>query len=270
MAVLDALGFRGIWKRRDAKAVLDRMKSISTESKRLAEEVWTSDYQNREFGAWKAKDIVRLETKVVHFSDSVIVCCESKPGPAFAHRPHEQLRFGTSLELFSLNYLAFALSMIVAEGASEEPRFLYRGAVAAGSFWFEEPSSILGEAIDEAAASERMAEAAVVHYCESARRIFDDSQLWCPAVVKDYPVPVKGERTIRTHVVNPFATFPLVARTLHPTHVRECTHKAIVALSAGILGFMDSEDSDVQAKRRNTEHFLRAAAAQIFFAPHDT
>jgi len=77
VAVLDALGFKGIWKRRDAKAVLDRMRVISTESKRLAEQVWTTGYQSGAFGPWRAKDMVRLEPKVVHFSDSVIVCCES-------------------------------------------------------------------------------------------------------------------------------------------------------------------------------------------------
>ncbi len=119
----------------------------------MAEPVWTTGFQDQPFGPWKARDVAVLEPNAAHFSDSVIFCCEAKPGPVFDKIPRRDLSFGTGLDLFALNYLAFALSMMVAEGASQEPCFVYRGAIATGTFWFEKPSFLLGEAIDEAAAT---------------------------------------------------------------------------------------------------------------------
>ena len=151
----------------------------------MAELVWTTGFQDQPFGPWKARDVAVLEPNVAHFSDSVIFCCEAKPGPVFGRVPRRDLSFGTGLDLFALNYLAFALSMMVAEGASQEPCFVYRGAIATGTFWFEKPSFLLGEAIDEAAAHERTAEAAVVQCCESARSVLERAKLGdVPAAAK--------------------------------------------------------------------------------------
>ncbi len=270
VAVLDALGFKGIWKRRDPRAILDRLKLISEESKRMAELVLTTGFQDQPFGSWKACDVVVLQPNVAHFSDSVIFCCGARPGPLFEKVSRQDLSFNTGLELFALNYLTFALSMMIAEGASQEPCFVYRGAVATGDFWFEEPSFILGEAIDEAAEHERTAEAAVVQCCASARSVLDRAGLWCPAVVKDYPVPLKGDRSFQTHVINPFAMLPLIGRSVRPKETRRYTDYALAQLSKRLLAFMESDDSGVQAKRRNTEKFLGVAAAQLHFAPNDT
>jgi len=73
----------------------------------------------------------------------------------------------------------------------EEPRLVYRGAIAVGSFRLAGPF-IVGPAVDEAAELMEVAEGAFVWLTPSAQRAFDYGDFECWDLVPRHPVPVKG------------------------------------------------------------------------------
>lgn len=267
VAVLDALGFKGIWERFSPDDVLAKMKRLSDVAA-SASELVTQNFQQSNLIHWKAEEVIKTDTLVASFSDSLVLCCVGSPGPRFEDAPRT-ISETDALALFSLNWIAFACSLIIAEAASTEPTFVYRGAVATGGCLFDQPSFVLGPAIDEAAPQERLAEAGLVFFCESARSLIGRAPLRYMPMVEDYPVPMKTGSSFTTCVVNPFSFLPMIGRSVRRDRVKERTYVALAQLSSRILGYFDVTKPGVLGKKRNTEAFLNFAAGKIHFAPTD-
>lgn len=138
VVMLDALGFKGIWRRFDAHAVVERLRSAQDSEGRFA--------------------LHGFDAEFAFLSDTVVIAC------AFGERPPIEALYFAS---FRVGY--FLESMLTCDS----PRLAYRGAVAAGDYVID-GTTIIGEAVDEAAEGEKQAEGPVVWLTESATALLPD------------------------------------------------------------------------------------------------
>lgn len=183
VALLDALGFKGIWKLENPWSpdhVLSMLRRAATTAR---------DDQADDESDPRGVASVRL-----HFlSDTVVAVAEARPGATPSPL--------TLIEVLCMRLAEFTEGMLI--GA---PPLAYRGAVAFGDFLIEEPF-ILGPAVDEAAEAERLAEGAFVWMCPSALKEVRGDFVPCTL---EYAVPMKGGQSFRTRVVPPiWAQSPL-------------------------------------------------------------
>lgn len=139
VAMLDALGFKGIWKRFDADAIVARLESARETEERF--------------------DLHGFDVQFAFLSDTVVIACD------FGERPPIEALYFVS---FRVGY--FLESMLTCE----PPQLAYRGAIAAGDYLIK-GNTIIGEAVDEAAIGEKKAEGPVVWLTESATQLLPDN-----------------------------------------------------------------------------------------------
>jgi hypothetical protein len=274
VAVLDALGFKGIWQRHDPNAVLQRMEQLGA-SARAAMDAVTKQYQDSELLGQPWRSIVRARPFLATFSDTVIVSCAAEKAELFEAVPrHENTSDDDHLKLFALSVVSMACMTIAAEAAAHSPCFLFRGAIAVSEVIFREPSLILGPAIDEAAENEGRAEGAFIFYCQSAKELVGRVPISSLPVLEGYDVPVKrrGDSSLgskdptrfKTHVINPLLTLQRVAGALNVQERR--TDRILYAMSKLtdlMLQSFDSDRKDVVRKRQHTRQFLNRAAGDL-------
>jgi hypothetical protein len=235
VVVLDAVGFKGIWKSWKPEAIIASLKTAASYAKERATPgpVGTIDLVVRQ-----------LESQVRVFSDTVVLTVACSPRSEEETSP---LSPGDVAVAESVKVACSMASRFVGKAGCLDPPLVYRGAVSAGAFVIDE-EFLLGPAVDEAASEEKRAEGAFIWLAPSALSAFEKyaAQLGpvSPRIEYNYRVPMKGGHTYRTHVVNPILSIP---------EPREESIRRLLAT------FSRSQAVDVAIKRQNTEAFLLRA-----------
>jgi hypothetical protein len=222
IALIDALGFRGIWARHDPSEVLTIMKDMKDEIESKIE--------------FQFKTQPDFNCQIAFLSDTIAVSMTL--GPSFGH--HRQAN--------SALYLCDVLSWILNWTLRSKVPLAYRGAVAVGSF---ELSSqfLIGPAVDEAAAAYEMAQGALIWLTPNALDLVAKSLRDRPEnthLVK-FDVPLKGGDTFETYTVSPLeqawgaADADIITRAL--------------------LGTFSGSSVDVALKRQNTIRHMKSCYA---------
>lgn len=247
VAVLDALGFKGIWKRYDPARVLASLKLSSVAAQ------GQTNFLNKMF----AEEKMRVKADIVAFSDTVflIATADDEGGPLE----------GVD-DLMAVTAVCGGAATLSLFAALMDPPILYRGAVTVGAFASIERTFLVGQAIDDAASLEKEPEGAII--------MVDPSAIPRPPlprasfVIKDYDVPIKGGRVLTTDVVNPFSG----ARAIeHLDFVKNAARRHGLVEGTPVndiiahcynAAFGENRSLDVEIKRQNTQRLLLAARAQ--------
>jgi hypothetical protein len=174
VALVDALGFRGIWGRANPADLL-----------------WTL-HRYRRYATEYAESAAKFGIKVniAAFSDNVVIAATLETGS-------------------DPDQCSSVVARIVAEmqiDALESPCPLaYRGAIARGKV-FADTYFVVGEAVDRAATWMEQADAALV-WCLPDSQHYSEIQRLQP--LTPFSVPLKDGRRLPTQAVNPFASFML-------------------------------------------------------------
>ncbi|MFI5394057.1 MAG: hypothetical protein ACHQ9S_00865 [Candidatus Binatia bacterium] len=255
VAVLDALGFKGIWERVSPDVVLKNLQILAAGLERLESINAVGKLERHgSAGTEVPGDAVHVRNSLKAFSDTIVITTTLDVS---ATAPKEFVQFFTPFrDLATVINACELISVVLGAAATEiEAPLLYRGALTFGEF-LSARQFLIGPAIDEAAPAERLAEAAMVWLCPRAREIIDEAELRTGrieddgqgglALVRDYPVPLKEGRFLKTHVVNPLLRTPKLP---------EAVAQDMMA------AFGSTDDPAVIVKRQNTETFLKHALA---------
>lgn len=247
---MDALGFKGIWRRQNHRDVLDKLRRLREAAGRAKNE------------AVKDRRIVVAETKrsLATFSDTVFFGCSARSVPDAERAAGDTpppVSTDPAVAFAGLAVTCAVAAHIIAEAAREPVPLAFRGAIAFGEYSAED-EFVIGPAVDEAAAAHEAADAAIVWLCPSAVEVLEGfnpaasvtklCDLSTQFLIRDCDVPLKQGRCYRTAVVNPFAA--LEARDI------EATLGRIISTFSS----PNSYDVEVAVKRQNTERFLHWAA----------
>jgi hypothetical protein len=230
IAVLDALGFKGIYTRFAPDAVLARLKQLAEHAQVLRKEFSTDPNWFMVSGATGVPSLLHAA-----FSDTVIFACLA-------------LTEAEADRQVALNRVVFASSALISDAAARgnrndpdpikhEPRFCYRGAITVG-----ELAAFVGPAIDDAASQYECADAGLVHLTESASGLIADGHL-IRNLLHPFNVPLKRDETMRRLCVRPLL-YCRAGYRHHPIFMSQ------------ILETFDSQREDVVRKRDNTRRFL--------------
>ena len=228
VVLIDALGFRGVWKKHKAPLVLHRLHAV----RRAIEE--EADAVNATLAI----------TTPVFLSDAILITVEADRGDDKTERLAIELAAGLALS---------AIEEAIAEQIKGVPAFTYRGCIAFGEVLPSGPF-IVGPAIDEAAQWYEEAQAAVVWLLPSAAKWVEIGDT--DARLMKWDVPVKDHGTVTTTVLNPMAS----VRGLK-TEDPETRSARMQDLRGRILQTFASEDVGVVAKKQATARLLDAGIA---------
>ena len=257
VAMLDALGWKGIWKRHAPEHVLAAAEDIRrfiTENMQLSAATFDkpsaetiamlrNKYTLPDAPAEAQEEIDRTlqeiaSTRLMHaemlfLSDTVVIGMSSR-----------LIRDGKAA-LPATTWLSHLIARLTRMCATGQVPLAFRGAIAKGQFVTDQ-NLLLGPAIDSAAEIMNTADASLVWFHPA---ISDDELAVDFGTVFRYRVPLHGGRTVNAWVVNPFYG------TLDAPEAD--------AIHTGILSaFGDETRLEVTIKRQNTEAFLDAAREQ--------
>lgn len=208
IAVIDALGFKGIWQRHAVEQVLDSMRTVR-EAVGVTAVASTKMFQ-RFVGHG---GITQSALTTARFLSDTIVIAIHAPRGAF-DGPHSLVR-----DLFPIlmaRQTIFAASFCVAAAAHPEQGvpLNYRGAIAWGDFLIEE-NVLIGPAVDEAAALHARSDGPFIEIAASAAEkvlTVPDGDPPLPKyldpkrLMLEFDLPLKPlPTTERAWVMNPFA-----------------------------------------------------------------
>jgi len=218
VALIDALGFRGIWGRHDADTVLTELKTMKS---------WMESRVEAQFSSqpW-------MQCQVAFLSDTIAVSMAL--AESTKHR-----------EAMSVVYLCDVISWVLERTLRSSIPLAYRGAIAVGGYEVS-PHFLIGEAVDEAAGAHELAQGALIWLTPAAR---DRVAEW----LRDQPhnthlvkfdVPLKGGDAFNTYTVSPLEQ----ARNEDDAN----------ALTRRLLATFSVSSMDVAVKRQNTARHMRA------------
>jgi hypothetical protein len=233
VAMMDALGFKGIWNREGVKEnperVLDRMLELQEQWSRTTLETATEVRKSLDEAGPVEWSPGKVDATMVALSDTVVV------GVSVEHdTPHARS--------FAVRLAAFVTGKVIQHAVDAEPHLAFRGCIARGAFSMRQ-NFIMGPAVDEAASAMELANGALVWLAPTANAALDDVP-GVPGLLEKYAVPLKVG-SFRTRVVSPLYQLDSVEREL---------------LRGAILGTFSSDALDVQMKKQNTARFLQHAA----------
>jgi len=236
VALLDALGFKGIWKRFPPKQILHTLATIQREVEGLKEE---ESYMG-----------VALKLEAHFFSDTIAISASVPDG--------DQVDADTCGALLSRVAAGAGLAQAVA--VCFEPLLAYRGCIALGKL-ATHGSFVIGEAVDEAAQYMEQANAAVVWLSpQAAKRYVEQESLGRgqQAAIVNYDVPLRNGSSLATLAVNPITQARRLSNLPRPENRR-----AFVDM---ILASFDAPERvgtqppvEVMVKKQNTAAFLNHA-----------
>lgn len=233
IVMMDALGFKGIWKHHSRDAVIDRMHLIEESVRRIL--TIPSAAVARSLG---------FDPFMTFLSDTIVMAfCDPK-------RPKAAVALATA----AAGYALHAAATDTANERSWSCPLAYRGAITFGRFYAED-RYVLGPAIDEAAEAMNVSEGAFVFLTTSAR---DHFRQYSPRPVATWwTVPLKSRglnapaASCETWVASPFAH-----DSGGPGEIWEIADLILRTFDR------DVADPSVLLKRTNTEAFLRHAHAE--------
>jgi hypothetical protein len=218
VALIDALGFRGIWGRHNPDEVLATLRAMKS---------WMETRVEAQFATQP-----HMQCHVAFLSDTIAVSMALAEGTE-------------SRRALSVIYLCDVVSWILDRMLRSSIPLAYRGAIAVGSYEVS-PHFLLGPAIDEAAAAHEMAQGAVIWLTPSAR---EEVAAW----LKDQPhnthlvrcdVPLKGGDAFNTYTVSPLE--------------QAGGESDANILTRSLLGTFLGSEVDIAVKRQNTVRHLQA------------
>jgi hypothetical protein len=223
VVLMDALGFKGIWKTHSAEHVLSSMKYLSAESRREAEATE---------GAWENPDNLIEWFKVAVISDTVFMAMSGKATGRFSP---------TEVVHETIGLLSGFASLYLQRALGTTPAFLFRGAISFGEVAHED-NFFVGRAVDEAAEYMNLAQGAFLYLAPSALRALA-SDREPPGYAFD--VPLKAGGAFETRCIVP------------PDCFGGSTAARASAMGNFERAFGDTSQIDVQLKRQNTMRFLK-------------
>jgi hypothetical protein len=263
-ALIDCLGFRGIWKRTDHNLLLEKLRSI-------VQQVQPQIIKGIPFDLLRRKFIINASL----LSDSVAISLRYKDSDVPKTTNKEKEKKKDRKKSYEKNYLVWLICAstikILDLYLEDEPNLILRGNITYGKY-ANEGNFIVGPAVDEAVGNMEVAQGAFVwldptaeemykHCVETTKktikilsRTHNDDELLrgsklalaSPILVDSYDMPLKGGERLRCPVLNPFAF-----------HKTEKNRQAIVR---GYLKALYGSRIDVLLKRQNTMNFLIEAA----------
>lgn len=259
VAMIDALGFKGIWKdpENPSTRVLESLRRIGEGAQN---DRWAAAQRlkHSRLPDEVVKFVKKPQVKIVQLSDTIVVAAgrERRERAVWARHAAELEEAGydiPSLEKAVDGFLRYlvcrCVSRIILTAALCDPPLTYRGVVTFGRFAIDE-NFLLGPAVDEAADLMDLADGPFVWLAPTAlslpHRLAEVNAVQWKTVAIPYSVPLKEGRTIRTRVVNPFAY------SANPGQRQRIEQK--------ILGALVSPKVDVFVKRDNTRRFFERVA----------
>jgi hypothetical protein len=216
VAIIDALGFKGIWRRYDPDDVLKTLRH-------LKEGIEARIKAQFETQPW-------IHCEVAFLSDTI----------AISYALKEPIPHGIALSVLSLGDI---VSWVCDAALKSKVPLAYRGAIASGHFEIAQ-HFLIGNAIDDAAEVHSLARGAIIWLTPKAR---NEVASW----LKDQPnnthmvrfqVPLKGGDSFDTYTVSPFEQCP-------------SEHEADL-LSRNLLLSMQTPNIEIATKRQNTIRHL--------------
>jgi hypothetical protein len=229
VALIDALGFRGIWSRHTPDAVLNEMKSVKN---------WFETRIKDQFATQPD-----FHCDVAFLSDTIAVSM------AF----DGEIKQGQHREALCVLYLGDVISWVLDRVLRSEIPFAYRGAIAIGEYEVS-PHFLIGQAIDEAAAAHELAQGAIIWLTPAARdRVADWLRVQPGTHMVKFDVPLKGGDTLNTYTLSSLEQ----AKSVNDAEL--LTHNLLTTFS--------SQSIDVAVKRQNTIRHMRACYQSRGFEP---
>lgn len=268
LVMMDALGFKGIWRRpavRDAPdLVITKLRSLTRDANAHIDSMHS---QGRPQDNQSPTNLLEM-VSASFLSDSVVVGVAIKGGErlvdAFPNEIAETMDPAlfdeVSAEIAVLMACRYA-SAVMGLAAKSLPVLAYRGCISFGDFELED-NFIVGPAVDEAAASMDAAHGGLVWLLPSALRVFgryrsDDLRRshpnYCSSYIP-YSVSLKGGVEYQTFAVSPF-------KIASDSDDRDRIVEAILGSFVGNL--------EVEVKRQYTEAFLAACSTE-YLPPEDS
>lgn len=227
VGIIDALGFKGMWKKRDVADLLATLRAIKGAARSDA------GYLNELVSQG-------IDVRCVFFSDSVIITAKRKS-------PDVEISDG---ELVA--HVGVMVQGAIAGGLSGSHRIVYRGCIGFGEIEVQE-EFLVGPAIDETAEWCERANAAVVWLLPSSRNVFIPGVQ--PPEFFECEVPIKGDGTHRAWVVDPYGRIDLGQIPGLHVGLRPSPRE----LRARMLAYFGDDRVDVLIKKEATERLLDAA-----------
>lgn len=280
-ALIDCLGFKGIWKKYDPHKVVQKLKKI--------EGLVKSDLFPLRFKFIKTIFDGKHKVNISLLSDTIVISVLLDNEKGINEERH-------------YNYLITAISLIIVDIIEsfllEEPYLSLRGCVSFGEHLCD-GNFIIGEAVDEAAEQLNVAEGAFIWLLPNAKRAYDAYKKYTsvvisdenipniikalkesdelgikpesidkkineigiqntakellkiiniysdiPFIIEDYPMPIKDKKLLKAHIIN-----PIFHHHSNRIDLFEEKYKAI----------MKSDKTDIKTKRVNTLAFFSKA-----------
>lgn len=184
VAILDALGFKGMWGRYDPRELAHALSAHKQVFKQAERPVEASEGQFTHFRFFCLSDTLVFATVA--------------PQPYADPDSDPAVKQGAQVAVRqSINAVQAAIHL----ACIEKPTLLFRGCIAAGPVYFDD-DYLIGAAVDEAAQYMDEADGAFVWFLPSASRLLN-LEYWDKGAIT-FGVPMHGGRTIEVPVVNPF------------------------------------------------------------------
>lgn len=217
VAMIDALGFRGIWGRCPPEAVIANMSNLKLRLESDLKELSTQPI---------------MQFDATFLSDTIVVGL-SLPETV-----------GSNRDALSITFVTDILSRILAWSARSTTPLAYRGVVAYGDYEIQ-PHFIVGKAIDEAASYYELAQAAVVWLLPHSRDIVAQHLHGQPrnTHLVRFDVPLKSGDAFESYTVSPI--------------VQAKDVKDAEAITGALLNTFQPPSVDIAIKKQNTIKHLR-------------
>ncbi len=241
-AMIDALGFKGIWDHPDVRGHEDRFIDTLRELADATPSTASEDETNL---------ISSLESAFL--SDTVVVGLTTK-SPSEALTMMGSIANEEFLKMVAVKLLAMLVAKITWRAAQATPVLAFRGCIGFGKFTIADRRFILGSAVDEAAENVNQAEGAFIWLLPSARSVVancfpEDS--WSESLpgrpLLPWSVPLKAGRFYET-----LAVFP------HDSASTADERKRVVA---NLEQSFNRNSLDVHIKKQNTMKFLHSTVS---------
>lgn len=240
-AIIDCLGFKGIWKREGVDPVKLINRLISLEDK-------FRKHLDLDIGIVKDLPSDYVQSNVQLISDSIAI----------------SLTFDTDIQdrnrISSVDRLCRIVIRVLNYFLYEDPPLVIRGCISFGEH-VSTKQFFVGPAVDEAAEQERLAQGAFVWLLPSAAREFENyfvstvpseenneetrNIFYAPLLGTSYRMPIKGGGYFDCPIVNPLAGYSSA----------DMRRDAINRYSRA----MEGDRLDIWIKKQNTKEMLHAA-----------
>lgn len=221
IALIDVLGFRGIWTRHEPSRLMSQMERMRHELELRVQKQFVNQ--------------PGYDCKISFLSDTVAI--------SFSLESH-----GQTHPCMPALYLCDIVSWVLDWALRAEIPLAYRGAVSVGRHAISS-NFLVGEAIDEAAAAHEAADGALVWLMPTARDLVADFLRSNPKnthLVK-FAVPIKDGKRFETYTVSPLE--------------QAASEKDSQSLARTLLGTFSSSNLEVAIKKQNTAAHLVACFA---------